>query len=339
MRKLREGHGLEHMLIGFLILLLFITIASMLFFHSLMLDTNNTGDITQLKEKKHYVFISGEYSNPTIDDLYDSIKENVEKNGALIEYFGKKLAVEYSVSELIELATHAKVDGMFIVGEDNSKVASAINQALAEHIPVITVYKDCSISKRSCFVGINGYALGESFARKLESYHGDKEKNVYIIMNSVQDKAVMKGIRVYLNQKKEQEKFHLKEIQIESQEKFTSEEMIRELVLSKEEKADVLLCLTSVDTSSAYQILVDYNKVGKINVLGYGTSEPILEGIQKGIITATVAIDIKEMGALSVKAMLEHEQNSNARTTISLPVEFIDQGMLSEYRKRKGGLK
>ena len=73
MRKLREGHGLEHMLIGFLILLLFITIASMLFFHSLMLDTNNTGDITQLKEKKHYVFISGEYSNPTIDDLYDSI--------------------------------------------------------------------------------------------------------------------------------------------------------------------------------------------------------------------------------------------------------------------------
>lgn len=87
---------------------------------------------------------------------------------------------------------------------------------------------------------------------------------------------------------------------------FVSEETVRNLLLDEEKRPDVLVCLSAVDTISAYQCVRDYNLVGQVKIIGTYVSTEILEGIGNGVIQSTIVVDAREAGQRCMQAMSEY---------------------------------
>ena len=87
---------------------------------------------------------------------------------------------------------------------------------------------------------------------------------------------------------------------------FEAEEVIRDIFINSDSLPDILICLDPVSTECAYQAIVDYNEVGNVNIVGYYTSDIVMNAIHKGLIPAAVTIDTGEIGRYSIDALNEY---------------------------------
>ncbi|MCQ2500608.1 MAG: substrate-binding domain-containing protein, partial [Lachnospiraceae bacterium] len=106
---------------------------------------------------KHYALITGDSNEQFWSQVYESAKERAAEEGAYVEWFGKNLAVSYSVTDLTRMAVNASVDGIILQATDNEETKELIDRAVELGISVVTVLSDCQISNRQAYVGVNNY--------------------------------------------------------------------------------------------------------------------------------------------------------------------------------------
>ena len=99
---------------------------------------------------------------------------------------------------------------------------------------------------------------------------------------------------------------------------------------------DVFVCLTAVDTLCAYQAVVDYNKVGEIEIIGYFDSELIVRAVEKEIIHSTMTIDAKQVGACCVDALTEYREKLRVSNYFPVDITIINQKNIEKYLKKYG---
>ena len=111
---------------------------------------------------------------------------------------------------------------------------------------------------------------------------------------------------------------------------FDVEESIRKLFMEKT-LPDVIICLDEISTSCVYQAVVDYNKVGEIDIIGYYDSESILRAIDRNVVRSTISIDTAEMGQYSVMALDEYRKNGYVSEYFSVDTNLITAENVKEY--------
>jgi len=126
----------------------------------------------------------------------------------------------------------------------------------------------------------------------------------------------------------------VKSIMVNTKDAFSSEESIRKIIMDKENPPDLLVCLTESDTRSAYQAVVDYNKVGEVGIVGYYNSEMILLAIEKNIVHSTMTLDAKQMGAYCVEALTEYLKTNNVSVYYSVDISVINRNNVKDYIKK-----
>lgn len=77
------------------------------------------------------------------------------------------------------------------------------------------------------------------------------------------------------------------------------------------------------DTIAAAQTLVDLNLVGKIRIIGFGKDPGIIEGLRKGIISATIVIDPRRIGYEAVYSLLDLRKTGYTSASIDTVIEII----------------
>lgn len=238
----------------------------------------------------------------------------------------------------MEMAIAAKVDGIMIQPDGSNEIKRLIASAIDQGIPVITVMSDASGSGRQGFVGYNSYDLGQLYGQQLRAamaqspnetravvlFSGDVSENTQnIIYSSLMES--LEGTNVVLDV-----------LAIDNSNVFSAEEAIRELVVSSPSGGmsapDILICLNATNTVCAYQAVVDHNKVGEIQILGYYDSEEILTAVEKRIIQATVAVDANRVGASSVDALMEYLQFSRTSDFTAVAMSVVTSRNVGDYR-------
>jgi ribose transport system substrate-binding protein len=101
--------------------------------------------------------------------------------------------------------------------------------------------------------------------------------------------------------------------------------------MDKDNPTDVLVCLTADDTISANQAVVDYYKVGQIDIIGYYDSDIILRAIEKNIIHSTMTTDASLMGAYCVEALTEYRKNNKVNDYYSVGITVINKDNVYKY--------
>ena len=113
---------------------------------------------------------------------------------------------------------------------------------------------------------------------------------------------------------------------------FDTEEYVRDMFLNEENLPDVLVCMDEVVTECVYQALIDYNQVGNVSVIGYYYSDVILNAIDKGIISSTVAMDMQEVGEYSINALEEYLSLGHSNGYYSVDQHVITKENTNAYR-------
>lgn len=331
-------------------LMVLVTLSAIMFF-KLQLDDVEAAEIDETYEQydRYFALITSNDRADFWQEVYEGAKEEGEASGNYVELFAGGLGPEYSVEERMEIAIASRVDGIIVEGEDSHTLRNEIEKAKEEGIPVVVVSQDITESDRISFVGISRYDLGQTYGRQTcklareildnRSENDGAGNNKLQIMVLIGQEAesdgqnlLMSGIRAEIAKDDMLEnKTTLETYPIDDSGAFTAEESIRDIFMGKENVPDILICLNEIHTTCAYQAVIDYNKVGITNIIGYYDSETILNGVDKEIIYSTVSMDTRQMGQYCATALSEYLDSGYVSEYFTVDTYVVNKSNISEY--------
>lgn len=286
------------------------------------------GEEAYKEYNRYFALITANDKTDFWQNIYEGAKQSGEEAGDYVEIFGKNMGVDYSVEERMDIAIAANVDGIIVEGEDSPALRQQIQKAQEKQIPVVVASSDQLDSGRISFVGVSRYELGQIYGNQTceLAFHilenGSDHEQVHVMVLVDQEKEgngqnlLVSGIREEISKNRRLDgRVELETYSIDDSGPFSAEESIRDIFVGVDNVPDILICLSEIHTTCAYQAVIDYNKVGVTNIIGYYDSETILNAIDKEIIYSTVSMDAEQMGQYCATALSE----------------YLDMGYVSEY--------
>ena len=178
-----------------------------------------------------------------------------------------------------------------------------VDKAQESKIPVITLDADLSTSKGAAYVGTNGFEIGSKAGQLVAEALNGKAKIAIILESSgVNGKVNLKldglnnGIKGY------------KDIKVETVEisdnGILGANNVTQEILNNHPDVNAIVCTSSKDAIGAAQLVVDFNRVGDITIIGYDSTPEILSYIQKGVIYGTIVPGAYKIGCDSIKTLV-----------------------------------
>ncbi len=295
--------------------------------------------------------IQGEHEEQNFDDYYVMIVEDRKSdfwqeiyNGAhaagleeniYVDLLGSNLSQNYNKYELMEIAIYSGVDGIMVEADESLRMTELIDLAVANDIPVVTIYGDNPNSKRCSYVGVGNYELGREYGRQVLEIAGEESVSAAVLVsaqaNDTSQNIVWSGIQeTILQENQKNADIRLSLISVDDSSNFTVEESIRDIFM-QESLPDIIICLNAVNTTCLYQAVIDYNKVGEISILGYYDNDTILKGIYRNVITSTISIDANQMGRYCIDALTEYKKIGNTSEYFMADITLIDKENVSDF--------
>lgn len=341
------------MLTGFIVMFL-AAISCTVYFSIKMKEVSEADKRTYEVYGRHYAFITDNAEPEFWDKVYEAAVKEGEQSDAYVERLGENLNANYRTEDMLRIANNSSVDGIIFCGEDTEETVSLINKAVQNGIAVVSLRQDIEESERQCFVGVNSYDLGMEYGKQIVDLVQNEQKQEMKIgmsedgtvrveeqtglpespkiciladdsMSDSKQNLITFAIRDSFSEAFPGEE-NLPDIEvrkIDTSEAFSAEEMIRDIFIDSENLPDIMVCLNSVYTECTYQAAVDYNRVGEVKILGYFSTEAILEAVEKQIIYSTVQIDTEEMGKQCIKALTEYCESGYTSSYIPISTRVI----------------
>lgn len=307
-----------------LILLLTGTGTALIRFQSLIASSSLPETDGSAFYSRHFAMVVGDSDDPFWTSVYHSAAQTAQDNDAYLELTGGGLSERYDLQERMRMAIAQQVDGILVYPDGSEEMTQLIEEAADREIPVVTLMEDDLNSSRQAHVGGNNYDQGQEYGRLLRQLweeQGESVRRVAVLLDSswgtsqeILYSAILEACDAL--------PLTFQAVTVDSTNSFSAEEVIRDLIMDAASQPDVLVCLDDTDTISAYQAVVDYNRVGQVQILGNYDSTHTLTAIQKGIIYATIAIDPQQLGQQAVEALTDYlsDGRANAYTTVDLLV-------------------
>lgn len=286
---------------------------------------------------KYYVMIARDTNTALWQSVYEGAYAAGLEENSYVDLLNGSFDNNYSRDDLMRIATASGVDGIIVAADESKEMTELINEATEEGIPVVTLYGDNTQSNRCTFVGIGSYDLGREYGRQvLEIIQGEERPaKVMVLVNTyAQDSGqniLYSGIQETIEQEKQEgTEIELSLVSIDDTNAFAVEESIRDIFM-EEELPDIIICQNELNTICVYQAVVDYNKVGQVNILGYYDSDAIIKAIDRNVIYATISIDTMQMGKYCVEALSEYNTVGNTSQYFIADIELINKGNVARY--------
>ena len=259
--------------------------------------------------------------------VYNHARQEAAEEDALLTLNQTGWNSRYDKLDYIDMYIAAKVDGIILEYNGEEGLIEKINEAAAQGIPVVTIINDPSRSMRQSFVGVNDYQLGSAYGAQVAKLIDDDTKNILVISN--REKELEKNqmyAQIYAAVSETQRSpgdIKVREQNLNSWGQFDVEEAVRNIFQSPEEVPDILVCMDEVTTECAYQAMIDFNMVGDVKIVGFYTSDPIMDAVEKGIIPVTIYMDADQIGTYSIEALTEFLESGRSNTYYTVDLHAV----------------
>lgn len=287
--------------------------------------------------QQYYAMIVEERDSAFWESVFEGASEEGRKQDVCVELFGVNAFRNKSRCELLEIAIAAGVDGIILEADESNEMTALIDKAASEGIPVVTVYGDNANSERCSYVGVGNYDIGKEYGKQVLAMAGNLQRTtrVAVLMSenaeSSGQNTLYSGIQDVIDQRSRRGAgIELSLISMDDSNAFSAEEEIRD-IFTMAELPDIIICLSERNTTCVYQTVVDYNKVGRVQILGYYDSDTICKAIEREVIHATIAVDTKQMGGYCVAALREYNSQGYTSQYLSADIRLIDKDNVAEY--------
>lgn len=322
---------------------------------------------------KYYIMITEDSKSSIWKSAYQGAYERALEENAYVDWLGDTLFEEYSVEELMQIATASAVDGIIVTANESEELTELINEAAEEGIPVVTLYGDNTQSARCSFVGVGSYNMGREYGRQALEIINERRKEettagitqltveedgmvqadvgedgilgstkrpvkVAVLVNAyaqdLDQNILCSGIQETIEQERSEDmEIELSLLSVDDTNAFSVEESIRDIFM-EQETPDIMICLNELTTTCVYQAVVDYNKVGEVSILGYYDSDTIINAIDRNVIYATVAVDTEQMGGFCIDALQEYYELGYTSQYFTADIRLVSKDNVAEYLKR-----
>ena len=288
---------------------------------------------------RHYLFVSTDESQ-MLRDIYDQTAASCEASGAYLEWCGKDMPGEYSAAECVDISVAMKADGIIVCPDSSADLNAAITRAYDAGIPVVTILRDLPSSGRVSYIGVSNYQMGDLYGGHLLSLMHNGINKVCLLTDSADPEnetqlLYTQMVQAIRNGAPSGKSMELRTESVDSRTDFDAEEVIRDILLGKD-KPDILICLNSVQTECAIQALIEYNLVGKVQVIGYYVTDQILQALRQDLIPVTMTIDTGALGMDCVQALDEYLQLGRVSSYYNIALSGITPRTVEKYEREYG---
>jgi len=222
------------------------------------------------------------------------------------------------------MAKYFGMDGIIVypsIDEQSAQLElSEINKA---GIPIVLIEHGLSDRSPWPFVGTNNFDLGKKIG-ELAGRNNDQPLQMAVVYSEKspgilsEKELVEMGIRSALGERG----IELLTVMVTDLNPLDAENLTYQ-ILRNEPDINTIVFTDTNDTLAATQVLIDMNLVGSVRIIGFGTDEPILDNIGKGIITGTIAVFPVEIGYNAVKVLKSLSDEGQSESYVDTGVEII----------------
>lgn len=193
-----------------------------------------------------------------------------------------------------------KPSGIMVSAADPALLSGDIDSALQQGIPVITIDADAPASKRLYFIGSDNYAagkLGGQLLVKLLNGKGNVVMFTYPRQTNLTERQ--QGYQSVFDNYPDIKLTQAVDIGGDAAVAYST---TKELVASKA-PVNAFVCVEAVACPQVGEVVSESNLTGKITIVAMDTDDRILDFIQKGVISATIAQKPFTMAYLGTKML------------------------------------
>jgi len=232
--------------------------------------------------------------------------------------------------EALDQAVQKKATGILLDVTDASLLKDSIDKAVAAGIPVITIDSDGPATKRLFFIGTNNYQAGVRGGQRLSQELKGKG-NVVVFTNPDQPNMQerLAGYKAGLARAPDVKITRVVDIQGDPRIAFDT---TTQIIGKERDKVDAFVCLEAQSGKEVAGVLNSYHVTGK-TIMAFDTDPETLDGIQKGMIAATIAQKPYTMAYVGMQMLdvLYHHKPSSLTVDWSndsyAPIpDFVDTG-------------
>ena len=239
--------------------------------------------------------------------VYDSAKKKAAPNNVLIEIMGPDRETSYDKLDYMNMSIAAKADGIILQYNGEAGLEEAINTAVRNGIPVVTVMSD------------------------------ENTKNILILqkrdIDDMNESQIYTQISNAVKMAAGSEDIEIKGRNLLSTGTFETEEAVTDIFQQKRNVPDILVCMDEETTECARQAILDFNLAGKVKIIGYYTSEDILAAVEKGVISVTCDVDTTQLGQYSVEAVTSYIEDGRTNSFYNVDINFLDRTAVEKMRR------
>lgn len=222
-----------------------------------------------------------------------------------------------------------KPTGILVSVADANVMKDAIDSAIAQGVPVITIDSDAPTSKRLAFIGTNNYQAGLMGGRVLaERLHGKGNVIVYTMPGQLNLVERLQGYRTILDDHPQIKITQV--VDVKGDPRIAFDATVN--ALKGKSAPDGFVCLVSFACPEVADVL-DRNKVANKVVVAMDTEANTLNWIQKGLIAATISqkpFTMAHFGVIMLDSLHHYKLPTLdapwAQDTLSPIPTFVDTG-------------
>ena len=267
----------------------------------------------QAKDPKDQLYIEVSALG-NIDYFYDhklGMKLAGEALGVKTEYVGP---AEYDMNAMIaafEQAIAKQPDGLVVVGFEPS-LDPIVDKAIEAGIPVVTVDADLPTSKRIAFVGTGNFNAGVTGGNKLADLIGGKGK--VAVMTKPGQSNLEERIAGYKHALSTHPEIELVQV-ADTQSDPVVAAQVASALLQKFPDLAGIGCVEAAGGSGAATAVREAGKAGQVKIVSMDRGNEVLEAIEEGVISASIAQQTALMPYYAVQIMYQLNNHNIDITT------------------------
>src|SRR5713101_3887513 len=281
-------------------------------------------------QNERYVFVASNVNLPYWQEAQAGLMDAAQQMGVKAELTGPEKFDPQEQLRDFQKVLDSKPAGILISVTRPELLQDAINNAIAQGIPVITVDSDAPNSRRVMFVGTDSYrAGGESGKRMADILKGQGQVVVITIPGQLNLDERARGVNDALKKYPGIKIIQTIDDKGNSNNAFDG---VNAILSAKKQKIDGILCLEASGGAGAASALHRVDMTGKIAIVSFDKDPETLDWIDRGGINATVVQKPYVMAYYGVKFLDDLHHNAvhdfkDWRTAPAAPLPaWVDTG-------------
>ncbi|MGX9758206.1 substrate-binding domain-containing protein [Clostridioides difficile] len=262
-------------------------------------------------------------------DIDEGIKEKAKELGVKVIVNDPDQDVAKQTSA-IEDFIQQDVDGMIVLGTDNSAIVPAVEGAF-EKMPVVTVDAVLNTENITSYVGTVSYDAGKKLGEYTKKYIDENlgGKSEIAIVTDLKSQIQMQRIDGF----KEALKGSANVKVLNSQPGYDREESLNtvENLIQSNPNVDIIYA-TAENSVLGAKAALESAKNKDVKIVGFDLTDEAATGITDGTVLAMIQQQPKEMGRLAVEAVVKAIKGEKVEKNIPVPALLYDKENIKDFK-------